>query len=113
MGETAGRRIALAIESSEPGGAENVVLLLAEGLRARGRDQARTLLQVARGLVGEGEGPPVDDLDQIRRKGHHFLESADRPIPLYELEATLNVAEQWVRGVAGRVYAKDRQTRLL
>jgi hypothetical protein len=88
-------------------------LTLAEGLRARGRDQARTLLQVARGLVGEGEGPPVDDLDQIRRKGHHFLESADRPIPLYELEATLNVAEQWVRGVAGRVYAKDRQTRLL
>ena len=32
-------------------------LTLAEGLRARGRDQARTLLQVARGLVAEG-GPP-------------------------------------------------------
>jgi hypothetical protein len=41
------------------------------------------------------------------------LEWADRPISLYELEATLNIAEQWVGVVAKRVYAKDPQARLL
>jgi hypothetical protein len=88
-------------------------LTLAEGLRPRGRDQTRTLLQLAGAILGTGEAARVEDLDQVRRKGQHFLEAADRPIPLYELEATLNVAEQWVRGVAKRVYAKDRQARLL
>jgi hypothetical protein len=88
-------------------------LTLVEGLRPRGRDQTRTLLQLAGCLVGEDERTAVDDLDQVRKKGEHLLESADRPISLYELEATLNVAEQWVRVVAKRVYAKDPQTRLL
>ncbi|MFQ5846811.1 MAG: hypothetical protein ACE5IQ_03950 [Candidatus Methylomirabilales bacterium] len=88
-------------------------LTLAEGMRPRGRDQARTLLQMAGGLVGEGEASMVDDVDQVRKKGQHFLESADRPISLYELEATLNVAEQWVGAAGKRVYAQDRQTRLL
>lgn len=64
-------------------------------------------------LVGEGEVSTVDDLEQVRKKGQHFLEWADRPISLYELEATLNIAEQWVGVVAKRVYAKDPQARLL
>lgn len=88
-------------------------LTLAEGLRPRGRDQARTLLQMTAGLVGEEEPSMVEDLEQVRKKGQHFLEAADRPISLYELEATLNIAEHLVRVVAKRVYAKDRQTRLL
>ncbi|MGH7352072.1 MAG: HEPN domain-containing protein [Candidatus Methylomirabilales bacterium] len=88
-------------------------LMLAEGFRPRGRDQTRTLLQIAGSLVGEGEGSTLDDLEQVRKKGQHFLEWADRPISLYELEATLNIAEQWVGVVAKRVYAKDPQARLL
>lgn len=88
-------------------------LTLAEGLRPRGRDQARTLLQLTAWLVAEEEVSMVEDLDQVRKKGQHFLDSADRPISLYELEATLNVAEQLVGVVAKRVYAKDPQARLL
>ena len=88
-------------------------LMLAEGLRPRGRDQTRTLLQAAGSLIGEGEVSTVDDLEQVRKKGQHFLEWADRPISLYELEATLNIAEQWVGVVAKRVYVKDPQARLL
>jgi hypothetical protein len=87
--------------------------MLAEGLRPRGRDQTRTLLQTAGSLIGEGEGSTLDDLEQVRKKGQHFLEWADRPISLYELESTLNIAEQWVGVVAKRVYAKDPQARLL
>lgn len=88
-------------------------LTLAEGLRPRGRDQARTLLQLTAWLVAEEEVSMVEDLDQVRKKGQHFLDSADRPISLYELEATLNVAEQLVGVVAKRVYKKDPQARLL
>lgn len=88
-------------------------LTLAEGLRPRGRDQARTLLQLTAWLVAEEEVSMVEDLDQVRKKGQHFLDSTDRPISLYELEATLNVAEQLVGVVAKRVYAKDPQARLL
>lgn len=88
-------------------------LTLAEGLRPRGREQARTLLQVVGYLVGEGETSMVSDLDQVRKKGQHLLESADRPISHYELEATLNVAEQLVGIVARRVYARDLQMQLL
>lgn len=88
-------------------------LTLAEGFRPRGRDQARTLLQMTAYLVGEEEVSMVEDLEQVRKKGQHFLEAADRPISLYELEATLNIAEQLVGVVTKRVYAKDLQTRLL
>ncbi|MBW8056460.1 MAG: hypothetical protein V3R69_05435 [candidate division NC10 bacterium] len=88
-------------------------LALAEGVRPRGRDQARTLLQMACCLVGEEDASMVEDLYQVRKKGQQFLESADRPISLYELESTLNVAEQLVGAAAKRVYAKDAQTRLL
>lgn len=86
---------------------------LAEGLRPRGREQARTLLQMAGHLVGEDEASMVNDLDQVRRKGQHFLESADRPISHYELEATLNVAEHLVGAVSQHVYAKELQMPLL
>jgi len=88
-------------------------LTLAEGLRPRGRDQTRTLLQLAGSLIGEGEVSAFDDLEQVRKKGQQFLEWADRPISMYELEATLNIAEQWVGVVGKRVYAKDPQARLL
>ncbi|MFQ5988520.1 MAG: hypothetical protein ACE5K9_01275 [Candidatus Methylomirabilales bacterium] len=88
-------------------------LALAEGLRPRGREQARTLLQMAGSLVGEGEASMVNDLDQVRKKGQLFLESADRPISHYELEATLNVAERLVGVVTKHVYAKELQMPLL
>ena len=64
-------------------------------------------------LVGEEDASMVEDLYQVRKKGQQFLESADRPISLYELESTLNVAEQLVGAAAKRVYAKHAQTRLL
>ena len=86
---------------------------LAEGLRPRGREQARTLLQMAGHFTGEGEASMVNDLDQIRKKGQHFLESADRPISHYELEATLNLAEHLVGAVSRHVYAKELQMPLL
>ncbi len=88
-------------------------LTLVEGVRLRGREQVRTLLQVTGYLIGEEEASMVNDLEQIRKKGQHLLESADRPISHYELEATLNLAEQLVGIVAGRVYAKDLQMPLL
>lgn len=88
-------------------------LALAEGLRPRGRDQVRTLLQMTACLVGGDEPSVEEDLDQIRKKGQHLLETADRPISLYELEATLNLAEQLVGVLTKRVYAKDPQPRLL
>ncbi|MFQ5803074.1 MAG: hypothetical protein ACE5JQ_09295 [Candidatus Methylomirabilales bacterium] len=88
-------------------------LALAEGLRPRGRDQARTLLQMAGYLVGEDQASMVNDLDQVRKKGQQFLESADRPISHYELEATLNVAERLVGVVTKHVYTKELQMPLL
>ncbi|MFQ5656525.1 MAG: hypothetical protein ACE5G5_03220 [Candidatus Methylomirabilales bacterium] len=87
-------------------------LTMAEGVRPKGREQVRTLLQVTGYLAGEGDASLVDDLEQVRKKGEHLLESADRPISHYELEGTLNIAEHLVGIVARRVYAKDLQMRL-
>lgn len=88
-------------------------LTVAEGLRPKGRDQGRTLLQLAGLLVSEGDRSVVSDLDQIRKKGQRFLERADRPISLYEVESTLKVAEQFLGVVAKRIYSQDPQPSLL
>jgi len=87
-------------------------LTLAEGLRPKGREQGRTLLHLAGLLMGEDRSL-VNDLDQIRKKGQRFLERADRPISLYEVESTLRVAEKFLGVVAKRVYSKDPQRNLL
>lgn len=87
-------------------------LTLAEGLRPKGREQGRTLLQLAGLLVGEDRSL-ANDLNQIRKKGQRFLEKADRPISLYEVESALKVAEQFLGVVAKQVYSKDPQRNLL
>ncbi len=87
-------------------------LTVAEGLRPKGREQGRTLLQLVGFLMGEDRSL-VNDLDQIRKKGQRFLEKADRPISLYEVESTLKVAEQFLGVVTKRVYSKNPQRRLL
>lgn len=88
-------------------------LVLAEGLRPKGREQVKTVLQVAAGLLPADFLPLMNQLERMRRKSQQFLEAGDRPISAYEGEAGLKTAEEFVQRVLQRIEAKDPQRSLL
>lgn len=78
-------------------------LVLAEGLRPKGREQVKTVLQVAAGLLPAELAPHLNQLERMRRKSQQFLDAADRPISGYEGEAALRTAEEFVQRVLQRI----------
>ncbi len=88
-------------------------LVLAEGLRPKGREQVKTVLQVAAGLLSAEFVPLMNQLERMRRKSQQFLEAADRPISVYEGEGALKAAEEFVQRVLQRIQEKNPQRSLL
>ncbi|MEK7339047.1 MAG: HEPN domain-containing protein [candidate division NC10 bacterium] len=88
-------------------------LVLAEGLRPKGREQVKTVLQVAGGLLSADFIPLMNQLERMRRKSQQFLEAADRPISVYEGEVALKAAEEFVQRVLERIQEKSPQRSLL
>ena len=88
-------------------------LVLAEGLRPKGREQVKTVLQVAAGLLSADFIPLMNQLERMRRKSQQFLEAADRPISVYEGEVALKAAEEFVQRVLERIQEKSPQRSLL
>lgn len=88
-------------------------LVLAEGLRPKGREQVKTVLQVAAGLLAADFIPLMNQLERMRRKSQQFLDAADRPISVYEGEVALKAAEEFVQRVLQRIREKTPQRSLL
>ena len=88
-------------------------LVLAEGLRPKGREQVKTVMQVAAGLLSADFIPLMNQLERMRRKSQQFLEAADRPISVYEGEVALKAAEEFVQRVLERIQEKSPQRSLL
>lgn len=78
-------------------------LVLAAGLRPKGREQVKTVLQVAAGLLPADLAPLLNQLERMRRKSQQFLDAADRPISGYEGEVALQAAEEFVQRVLQRI----------
>ena len=87
-------------------------LLLAEGLRPRGRNLQKTTVLLAGEFLGEGFKTLVNTFDQMRRKREHFMDRSDRPIPRYEVVGALKDARTFVERVVQVARARNPQLAL-
>jgi hypothetical protein len=87
-------------------------LALAARLRPKGREQVKTVLQVAASLLPGDAAPLLNQLERMRRKSQQFLDAADRPISGYEGETALQAAEEFVQRVLQRIREQHPQIAL-
>lgn len=88
-------------------------LVMAEGWRPRGRDQARTIVMLVGESLGEEGRTAVNGFDRMRRKRADFLEEPLTPIPRYEVEGALKDAQALMEQLVERVREKNPQLALL
>jgi len=88
-------------------------IVMAEGWRPKGRDQARTLVSLVREILGEESRPLVNGFDRMRRKRQDFMEESETPIPRYEVEGALKDAQAFVDRVVAQAREKNPQLALL
>lgn len=85
-------------------------LVRAEGLRPRGRDPQRTMVQIVGMILGEGERGLVNAFDRMRRKSQALLEEPGTPISRYEVEGALREAQRFLELAVD--VARDRNPQL-
>jgi uncharacterized protein (UPF0332 family) len=88
-------------------------LVVAEGWRPRGRDQARTIIMLVGELVGEEGRSLVNGFDRMRRKRQDFMDEADTPISRYEVESALKDAQTLIDKLVELAREKNPQLALL
>ncbi len=85
-------------------------VVMAEGLRPRGRDPQRTTVQVVGAMLGEGERSLVNGFDRMRRKSQVLLEEPGTPVSRYEAEGALREAQRFLQLAVD--LARDRNPQL-
>lgn len=68
-------------------------LVMAEGWRVKGREQARTFVTLIGELLGDEGRALVNGFDRMRRKRQDFMDEPQTPIPRYEVEEALKDAQ--------------------
>lgn len=85
-------------------------LVRAEGLRPRGRDPQRTIVQIVGMILGPEERPLVNAFDRMRRKSQVLLEEPGTPVSRYEVEGALREAQRFLELTVD--VARDRNPQL-
>ncbi len=85
-------------------------LVQAEGLRPRGRDPQRTMVQIVGMILGAEERALVNAFDRMRRKGQVLLEEPGTPVSRYEVEGALREAQRFLELTVD--VARDRNPQL-
>ena len=88
-------------------------MVMAEGWRPRGRDQARTIVRLVGEILGEEARSLVNGFDRMRRKRQDFMEESDTPIPRYEVEGALRDAQALIEKIVELARGKNPQLALL
>ncbi|HWQ69754.1 MAG TPA: HEPN domain-containing protein [Patescibacteria group bacterium] len=88
-------------------------LVMAEGWRPRGRDQARTIVMLVGELLGEEGRALVNGFDRMRRKRQDFIEEPQTPIPRYEVEGALKDAAALIERLVELAREKNPQLAFL
>jgi uncharacterized protein (UPF0332 family) len=88
-------------------------LVMAEGWRPRGRDQARTIVMLVGELMGEEGRALVNGFDRMRRKRQDFMEEPQTPIPRYEVEGALKDAAALIERLVDLAREKNPQLAFL
>jgi HEPN domain-containing protein len=85
-------------------------LVMAEGLRPRGRDPQRTMVQLVGIILGEVGREAVNAFDRMRRKSQVLLEEPGTPVSRYEAEGALREAQRFLQFTVD--VARDRNPQL-
>jgi uncharacterized protein (UPF0332 family) len=88
-------------------------IVMAEGWRPRGRDQARTIVLLVGEILGEEARSLVNGFDRMRRKRQDFIDEPETPIPRYEVEGALKDAQALVEKLVDFAREKNPQLALL
>jgi hypothetical protein len=88
-------------------------IVMAEGWRPRGRDQARTIVLLVGEILGEEARSLVNGFDRMRRKRQDFMEEPETPIPRYEVEGALKDAQTLIEKLVSFAREKNPQLALL
>lgn len=71
-------------------------MVAAEGIRARGRDQQRTVVALAGVILGSEARPLVNAFDRMRRRWQVIMEEAGQPVSRYEVEGAIKDAQRFI-----------------
>lgn len=88
-------------------------MITAEGLRPRGRDQARTVVLLAGAILGGEVRSLVNAFDRMRRRSQTILEEPGHPISRYEAEGAIKDAQKFVERTVEFTRAKNPQLAIL
>ena len=88
-------------------------MVMAEGWRPRGRDQARTIVLLVGEILGEEARSLINGFDRMRRKRQDFMDEPQTPIPRYEVEGALKDAQALIEKLVELAREKNPQFALL
>jgi hypothetical protein len=86
---------------------------MAEGLRPRGRDQQRTVVQLAGVILGGDVRSLLNAFDRMRRRSQTILEETGQPISRYEIEGAIKDAQKFIERTVDFTRMKNPQLALL
>jgi hypothetical protein len=88
-------------------------LIAAEGIRTRGRDQQRTVVVLAGGILGEESSQLINAFDRMRRRWQTIMEEPGQPISRYEVEGAIKNAQSFIERVVEVTREKNPQLSML
>jgi uncharacterized protein (UPF0332 family) len=88
-------------------------MIMAEGLRPRGRDQQRTVVQLAGAILGGDVRSLLNAFDRMRRRSQTILEETGQPISRYEVEGAIKDAQKFIERTVDFTRTKNPQLALL
>ncbi len=88
-------------------------MVMAEGWRPKGRDQARTIVLLVGELLGEEAHSLINGFDRMRRKRQDFMDEPHTPIPRFEVEGALKDAQALIEKLVELAREKNPQLALL
>ncbi len=88
-------------------------MIMAEGLRPRGRDQQRTVVQLAEAILGGDVRALFNAFDRMRRRSQTILEETGQPISRYEVEGAIKDSQRFIERTVDFTRMKNPQLALL
>ncbi len=88
-------------------------VIMVEGLRPRGRDQQRTVVELTAAILGPDRRTLINAFDRMRRRWQTILEEPGQPISRYEVEGAIKDAQRFIECTLEATRAKNPQMTLL
>ncbi|MBI3354333.1 MAG: hypothetical protein HY034_05545 [Nitrospirae bacterium] len=87
------------------------VLILAEGLMPKERDETKNIIIIAGAILGKDFKSLLNKLDRMRRRTENFVKDYNKPITKYESQQALTDAEGFINRMNDII--RERHSQLL